>query len=558
MEPGTFLSARLFSNNMPMSHTTQEKNGSGMIVSAALLLGVASLVSRVVGLLRDRVFTTMFGAGDTFDAFVVAFRIPDLIFNLVVIGALSAAFIPLFTQKMVSGKKGEEEAHRFALSILHLMGIGIGVLSIFFALFAPHIIPLIAPGFEGDKLRLTIMLSRIMALQPILLCASFVFSGVLNSYKRFFAYALAPIVYNIGIIIGAIFFTPIMGAAGLGWGVVLGAFLHAGVQFPSVIRVGFRWKPVLISSTKDLFAIWKMMLPRMFGLAAQQTNLFIVTIIGSGLLSGSISAFHLANNVQYIPIGIFGIAFAQAAFPTLSELYARKKHAEFRHTITKSFRYIMFFVLPFSALFYLLRSQIIRVLFGQGAFNWADTTVTYETFGFLVMSIFAQATIPLLTRAFYAQHNTRIPVLISIGSIAVNTLIAFPFAHMYGVQGLAIAFSASTIIQLAVLLGILHVQLDGFDDKKVIMSIGKMAIATVIGAVATQLLKTPIAAVVDMQRFWGILTQLIGSFAGGILVYVIVCIFLKSEELEIIKRYIPKSWKLPSGTDTPRFSGLIE
>jgi len=535
------------------------RNGSnGMIVSAALLLGVSSLLSRVVGLFRDRVFTSLFGAGDTFDSFVVAFRIPDLIFNLVVIGALSAAFIPIFTEKMVTGKKGEEDAHRFALSILHLMGIGIGILSACFALFAPQVIPLIAPGFSGEKLDMTIMLSRIMALQPILLCISFVFSGILNSYKRFFAYALAPILYNFGIIAGAMYLVPILGVAGLGWGVVLGALLHAGVQFPSVLRVGFHWRPVLISSSKDLLNIWRMMLPRVFGLAAQQTNLFIVTIIGSGLLSGSIAAFHLANNVQYIPIGIFGIAFAQAAFPTLSEQFARKKRADFRHTITKSFRYIMFFVIPVSALFYLLRSQMIRVLFGHGAFNWADTTVTYETFGFLVISIFAQATIPLLTRAFYAQQNTKIPVLISLGSIALNTALAFPFARMYGIQGLAIAFSVATIVQLAVLLGILHIRLDGFDDKKVIISISKMVAATMVAAIATQLLKTPIAAIVDMQRFWGILTQLLGSFGGGIIIYILVCMLLRSEELDIIKRYIPKQLRLPSGTDTPRFSGLLE
>lgn len=540
-----------------MSHH-RKNDSNGMIVSAALLLGVSSLLSRLVGLLRDRVFTSMFGAGDTFDSFVVAFRIPDLIFNLVVIGALSAAFIPLFTQKMVAGKRGEEDAHRFALSILHLMGIGIGIFSICFAIFAPQIIPLIAPGFSGTKLATTVMLSRIMAFQPILLCLSFVFSGILNSYKRFFAYALAPILYNLGIIIGAVFFVPVMGVAGLGWGVVFGALMHAGVQFPSVLRVGFRWKPVLISSASDLLNIWRMMLPRVFGLAAQQANLFIVTIIGSGLASGSIAAFNLANNVQYIPIGIFGIAFAQAAFPTLSEQFAKNQKIHFRHTITKSFRYIMFLVVPVSALFYLLRTQIIRVLFGHGAFSWSDTTVTYETFGFLVISIFAQATIPLLTRAFYAQQNTKIPVITSIGSIVLNTALALLFSHWYQVPGLALAFSISTIIQLAVLLGILHVRLDGFDDRKVIIALSKMVIATVVAAITTQLLKTPIASVVDMQRLWGILTQLLGAFGGGIIAYILVCILLKSEELEIIKRYIPKKLRLPSGTDTPRFSGLIE
>lgn len=531
---------------------------NGSIVSAALIIGASSFLSRIIGLLRDRTFTTLFGAGDTFDAFIAAFRIPDLIFNLIVIGALSAAFIPMFTEKMVAGKDGKSDAYRFALSVLNLMGLGIAFLSVLYMFFAPSIVSLITPGFAGEKLRLTIELSRIMALQPLLLSISFVFSGILNSYKRFIAYALAPILYNLGIIAGAVFFVPQIGVTGLAWGVVFGALLHVLVQFPSVFAVGFRWKMVLISSTEDWRKLWRMMLPRVFGLAAQQTNLFIVTVLGSGLLSGSIAAFHLANNAQYIPIGIFGIAFAQAAFPTLSEQVARKQVLAFRHTVTKSFRYIMFFVVPISALFYLLRAQIIRVLFGDGAFSWDDTAITYDTFGFLVMSIFAQATIPLLTRAFYAQQNTKTPVIVSLVSIMLNTMLAFPLSGRLGIQGLAIAFSFSAIVQLAILLGVLHWELDGFDDKVVLKSMFKIVLATLVAALVAQGLKTPIAYLVDMQRFWGIATQLVGVFLGGMIAYVIVCMICKSEELEIIKKYIPRKLKFTAGSDTPRFSGFME
>ncbi len=533
-------------------------NGNGSIVSAALILGASSLVSRIIGLLRDRTFTTLFGAGDIFDAFVAAFRIPDFIFNLVVVGALSAAFIPMFTEKLISSKQGKDSAYRFALSIFNSMALGIGVLGLLYAIFAPWIVPLITPGFSGDKLSLTIELSRIMALQPLLLSASFVLSGILNSHKRFVAYALAPIVYNVGIIAGAVYLVPYMGPAGLAWGVVFGAAMHFAIQLPSAIRVGFRWMPVLFSSRDDVRNIWRMMLPRVFGLAAQQMNLFIVTILGSSLLSGSIAAFHLANNAQYIPIGIFGIAFAQAAFPTLAEQNARRQKEEFRNTITKSFRYIMFLVVPISALFYLLRAQIIRVLFGDGAFTWDNTGITYETFGFLVMSIFAQATIPLLTRAFYAKQNTKTPVIISLASVAVNTALAFPLSRMYGVQGLAIAFSLAAVVQLVILLSVLHYTLNGFDDRKVFISTLKIVFATLIAAAVAQFLKTPIAAVVDMQRFWGIAAQLIGSFSGGIVTYILVCMAFKSEELEIIKKYIPRSMKLTAGADTPRFSGMME
>ncbi|MBI1833726.1 MAG: murein biosynthesis integral membrane protein MurJ [Candidatus Andersenbacteria bacterium] len=533
------------------------KSGNGSIVSAAFIIGVASLASAFVGLVRQRVFSTHFGAGDTFDAFIAAFRVPDLIFNLVVIGALSAAFIPMFTEKLVK-KSGEEEAYTFASAVLNILIIAVVVLAVVYAALAPWFVPLIAPGFEGEKLQLTIRLSQIMSVQPILLGASFVFSGILNSYKRFVAYALAPIFYNLGIIAGVIWLVPMMGINGLGWGVVLGAALHILVQFPAVLRVGFKWKPVLTSSNSDLKKLWKMMVPRVFGLAAQQINLLVVTILGSGLLVGSIAVFNLANNIYNLPITIFGIAFSQAAFPTLAEYAATKRHSEFRGTLTRTFRYILFFAIPLSALFYLFRAQIVRVLFGDGAFDWEDTVMTFETLGFLVISIFAQATIPLLTRAFYAKQDTKTPVIISIISIVANVALALWLAPRMGVQGLALAFSIGAIIQLLLLLGILHRQLEGFDDVKVLASLMKIVVASIAGAIAAQLLKYPIASFVDMQRFWGVLTQLIGAVFGGLLVYLVICWLVGSPELEALKRYLPRRFKMASGTDTPRFEGHQE
>ena len=532
---------------------------SGNLVSAAIILGIASLLSRVVGLVRERVFTTTFGAGDTFDAFLAAFRVPDLIFNLIVIGALSAAFIPLFTDKLVNGgRKAKEEAHEFASAVLTSILLVVGVLSLLYAIIAPWIVPIITPGFTGDKLALTVMLSRIMALQPILLGLSFVFSGILNSYKKFLAYALAPVIYNIGIIFGVLFLVPWMGVAGLGVGVVIGAFLHMLVQLPSVLGLGYRVRFSFLSSRKDVVALWRMMIPRMFGLAAQQVNLIVVTVIGSNLVTGSITAFHLANNIQYVPVGIFGLAFAQAAFPTLAEQYSRKQKQAFITTLTKSFRYILFFVIPVSLYFYMLRSQIVRVLFGDGAFDWEDTFLTFETFGFLLVSVFAQATIPLLARAFYVQQDTKTPVIISFLSIVLNVVLALFLSPVYGVQGLAIAFSASAIVNLMMLLGVLHWQLGEFRDKEVLISLVRISFATIIGAIALQFLKYPIASVVNMQMFWGVASQMAGTFIGGVIVYLLVCWMLGSDELVALRKYLPKKAKLPSGMETPRFGGLLE
>lgn len=539
-----------------MAHNS--RNGNGSFVSAAFILGIASLASRLIGLLRLRVFTTTFGAGDTLDAFLSAFRIPDAIFNLVVIGALSAAFIPLFTEKMVRGEKGERDAFLFASSILNVLLLAVCALALVYAVFTPQLVGLIAPGFRGDKLALTIQLSRIMALQPILLTISFVMSGVLNSYKRFTAYALAPIFYNLGIIAGVLYLVPMMGIAGLGWGVVLGALLHVAVQVPSFFAVGFRWQARLVSSWSDVRALWSMMLPRVFGLAAQQVNLLTVTVLGSGLLAGSIAAFHLANDIQYVPIGIFGLAFAQAVFPTLAEQVSLGKQNEFRNTLTKAFRYILFLVIPVSVYFFLLRAQIVRVAFGAGAFDWEDTIMTFETLGALTISIFAQATVPLLTRAFYVKQDTKTPVIISILSIALNVVLALWLSPMMGVKGLAVAFSASSILNLLMLLGTLHWRLHGFNDKEVLLSVARISAATLVGGIVLQLLKTPVALLVDMQKFWGVATQLGVTFVAGSAAYVLICYMMHAPELAVLRRYMPRRFKLKAGVETPRFGGLIE
>lgn len=531
---------------------------NGRILPAALILGVASLLSRIVGLVRERVLTTTFGAGDTFDAFVAAFRIPDLIFNLVVIGALSAAFIPLFTAKLVQKKQGKSPAFDFAVSVLNIMVLVVGVLAGMYALLAGQLVPLITPGFTGEKLELTITLSRIMALQPIILAISFVFSGVLNSFKRFVVYALAPILYNIGIIFGVVVLVPVMGISGLGWGVVLGAILHVAVQLPSVLFVGFRWHPLLAWKSKDFRKMWWMMVPRVFGLAAQQVNLLVVTIIGSTLLAGSITAFHLANNVQHLPVGIFGIAFAQAAFPTLAEQISRRQKQAFLNTLTRSFRYVLYFVVPISVFFLLLRAQIIRVLFGDGAFDWEDTILTFETFGWLIISIFAQATIPLLTRAFYAQQDTKTPVIISLVSIVLNIILAFLLAPRFGVQGLAAAFSVAAIVNLMLLLGMLHWRLSGFNDREVLISLARIVAATVLAGVVVQQLKVPVAAIVNMQRFWGVFVQLSVAGLGGALTYLFFSWLFQAEELVALRRYFPRKGRLglKAGTETTRFGGL--
>lgn len=545
-----------------MEMSMNKSSVQGGIISAAVVLGVASLGSRLAGLLRERVLTTVFGAGDIFDAFVAAFRLPDLIFNLIVVGALAAAFIPLFTEKLVKGeKKGQSsDAMYFANSVMNLVFLVVAVLSGIYILLANYLVPIITPGFSGEQLQLTIMLSRIMALQPVFLSVSFIFSGVLNSYKRFVAYAFAPILYNVGIIIGVLFLVPKIGIAGLGWGVVLGAALHMLVQMPSVLAVGWHWQPVMSWTSEDIKTLRRMILPRMFGLSTQQVNLFLVTILGSTLAAGSISVFHLANNVQGVPIGLFGIAFAQAAFPTMAEQQSRKNYQGFRRTVTRTFRYILFFIIPISVFFFLLRAQLVRVLFGAGAFDWEDTVLTLETLGLLLLSLFAQASIPLLARAFYVRQNTITPVIISLISIVLNIGLAIILAPWMGVQGLALAFSVAAVAQLFMLLGTLYHVLHGFDDREVLLSLVKITFASLGAGLVVQEIKYPVSLMVDMRQLWGVATQLFLALGAGGLAYIGLSWIFRCDELTVLVRYMPRKirGKLVLSVETSRFESMSE
>ncbi len=364
--------------------------------------------------------------------------------------------------------------------------------------------------------------------------------------------------YNLGIISGVLVLYPRLGVSGLGWGVVVGAILHLAVQLPSILKMGWRWRPVIAWNRQDVKTLWVMILPRVFGLAAQQINLLVATVIGSTLLAGSISAFYLASNVASLPIGIFGIAFAQAAFPTLAQYIARGQQTEFVKTLTGTVRYILFFVLPASVFFFLLRAQIIRVLFGDGAFDWEDTILTFQTFGWLTISIFAQAIIPLLTRAFYVRKNTMIPVAVSIFSILLNVGIALWLAPRLGVPGLAIAVSVEAIVNALLLSAVLRWQLGTFHGRIVSGAILRLITAALGAGAAVQLLKYPVAAVVDMQRFWGVLTQLLVATAGGGGMYLLLCWLFDCEELSAVRRYLPRRLRALAAPNTPRLEGLVE
>ncbi|MDD4995417.1 MAG: murein biosynthesis integral membrane protein MurJ [Patescibacteria group bacterium] len=503
---------------------------STSIISAAVIVAAASFASRLLGVVRDRILAGQFGAGDELDIYYAAFRLPDLVYSLLVAGALSAGFIPIFAE-LISGDKSQKAAWRVANGVLNIVFLGTAALCAILALLAPYIIPFVTPGFSGEKLEFTIQLSRIMFLSPLFLGLGAVFGGILQTHKRFILYSVAPIFYNLGIIFGALFLVDRFGLAGLAYGVAIGAFLHFAVQIPGAYALGWRYSPALPLGDKHVRKIGKMMVPRVLSLAVNNINIIVITAIASTLAAGSVAVFNLANNLQYFPVGIIGFSFAIAAFPTISEFAASESWEKFRKAFSNTVRDILFFMIPASIVFLLLRAQIVRVILGYGEFSWEDTILTADALAFFALSLFAQAIVPLLVRMFFAVKNTATPFIAAILSAALNIALALWLIEPLGVVGLALAFTAASIFNAVFLWVALRFRVGYLFEFTIIQSLYKITVAALAMGLVIQVSKYLVEPFVNMQTFIGILTQ--GAVAGGLglLVYCLVCLILRSPEM---------------------------
>ncbi len=501
------------------------------IVGAATIVGVLSFVSRIVGLIRDRILAGEFGAGDTLDVYYAAFKIPDFLFSLIVVGALSASFVPIFIDqyhKHISKKA----AWQFTNNIMHVLAIAMLAIVLILFAFSEPFAALVAPGFPEYKQQLVAQFMRIMVFAQLILTVSMVFGSVLQSMKRFFLYSLAPIFYNVGIIIGAVFFVDWMGAIGLAWGVVFGAFLHLLIQLIGVRNLGYAYK--FSCGLKDACTrkLIKLTGPRLLGIATSQILFLILAILATTLVAGSVTVFQFAYNIQFFAVGIVGISFAVAVFPTLST-HASKEHMEdFVKTLSTTIRQVLFLMIPLMTLFLVLRAQIVRVVVGAGAFDWAATIATADTLAFFALTFIPQALVFILARAYFAIHDTITPLTAAIIGAVVGIISAFLFVDSYGVIGLGMAYSLASLVNASILWVSLRQRLGTLDELGILHAFSKMLAAGVLGAVVMQVLKPVAVSIISLDTFMGVFTQ--GFLAGGsgLLVYVAISHALKSKELE--------------------------
>lgn len=526
------------------------------ITGAAIILAAASLISRLLGLVRDRVLAHYFGAGEIIDAYQAAFKIPDLLYNLSLLGALSIGFIPIFTKLYLKARGKQKEAWNFLNNTFNLLSVVLMAAALILGLLMPALAGLVAPGFSGEKRNLTILLARIMLFSPLLLGLSAVAGGVFQSLKNFLIYSLSPLFYNLGIILGVLFLVPCFGPAGLAWGVVLGAFLHLIVQAPFLLKTGWRWRPLFDWRDQNLWKMIRLVIPRAFGLAALQINMLAITALASTLTAGSVAIFNYAYNLQSFPLGIIGVSFAVAAFPTFAALAARNKKEELARVLAQTTRQTLFFIIPLSVLFLMLRAQIVRVALGSGAFDWAATVQTADTLAFFALSLFAQSLSALLARAFYALEDTKTPLLIGLATVIINIAAGWWLTKdKFGVEGLALSFSLASVLNTALFWILLRRRLGSLKEETILPAFYKMSIAALIMGLGIQGLKNLIAPAVNMDTFLGVFSQGLLAGLGGLLIYVLIGLSLKSHEMiifvETIKKKFVRQKNLP-----PDISGI--
>ena len=503
---------------------------SKSIIGAATIVGVLSFASRIVGLVRDRILAGEFGAGEVLDAYYAAFKVPDFMFSLIVVGSLSASFIPLFT-KYYTRKISRKKAWEFTNRILHLVGLAIVVVSVALGFGADYVVTLIAPGFSVEQQAFVVELFRIMLGAQVILAISVVFGSVLQSLKRFFIYALSPILYNVGIIIGALFLVPIIGPIGLAWGVVLGALMHLIVQTIGVVHAGYRYKFSWSLRDKDTAELVRLTGPRMLGIAINQVMFVILTIIATTLATGSVTIFQFAYNIQFFPVGIIGVSFAIAAFPTFSETVERKKMKEFVEMFSSTVRNILFLLVPLMILFLVMRAQIVRVVVGAGAFDWEATILTADTLAFFTLTFIPQAFVFLLARAFFALHDTVTPMTAGIVATIAGLISALWLTEHFGVIGLGMGYSIAAIINMVLLWVPLRQRIGSLDGERILQTVFKITIAGMLCMLVMQLLKLVVVNFITLDTFAGVFLQgFIAGFAGWI-VYVAVAALLKTQEL---------------------------
>ncbi len=446
------------------------------------MVSIAVMCSRVLGLVREQVFAGLFGAGFTYDAFVVAFRIPNLLRDLFGEGALSAAFVTVFSA--YDSNRSQADTWKLASNVLTFILVLLSILTLIAIYYAGSIVAILAGEFNKDKAELTVMLTRIMLPFLIFISISAVVMGILNTKGRFFMPALASSYFNVGSLLGGTslaFILPRYGypaIVGMAIGTLIGGAMQLGCQLPTLFKTGFRYRPILILTDPGLLRILKLMIPATVGLSATQINIFINTNFAASCGDGAVSWLYYAFRLVQLPIGVFGVALSIAMLPVLAKQAARKEISAMKETMISSLVMVFALSLPATAGLIILAKPIIHLIFEHGVFTPSDTVATAETLSFFAIGLFAYAANKILVPTFYALDKTNFPVIGSFISIFTNIIIVKLTIAQYQHLSIALSTSCTMILNFLFLMFVLYRCMGGYPLKHLFSGLTKIAIAT--------------------------------------------------------------------------------
>ena len=507
------------------------------VAGAAVLVGLGFLGSRLLGALRAVAIANEYGTSAELDAFWVAIRLPDLVFQVLAGATLAAAFIPVYASYVA--RRGDDEAWRLASIVLNWVLLATIALATVVFLAAEWIVPAMAPGLgEGlpnqDELRHdAIFLTRMMLVSPILFAVSGMITGILNARQHFLLPAFAPMLYNLAIIAGAVLLSDRYGVEGLAIGVIVGSGLHLAIQLPALAAAGFRLVPSLNLREPGVQRVLRLMGPRMIGLAAAQVNLVVLTFFASFEGAAAISALNFAWLILLFPVGLFGMSLAMAVFPSLAAQAARGDHGAVREMVASTLRFTMFLSLPAGVAMIFLREPLVRTLLEHGSFDEVSSALVSATLLYFAIGLFAHSAIEVLSRGFYALGDTRTPVAFAVGSMILNLVLAAILVGPLGVGGLALALSIAAIVEAGLLLITLHGRLEGgLWTRPLATTLLRIFIATALMAEGLAVL----LEVLDESGDFGprsFFALLVGT-VGGAVVYYLASLIMRTREAELI------------------------
>jgi putative peptidoglycan lipid II flippase len=514
------------------------------LARSAGLIGIATLTSRLLGLVRDRTYAHFFGAGDAMDAFIVASRIPNLVRDLFAEGAMSAAFVPTFTRYLTT--RGKEAAWRLGSQTINALVLVTGIIVVLGILFARPVTELYAGEFARvpGKLELTTILTQLLFPFLTMIAVAVALMGMLNSLGRFFIPALSPAMMNCAVIVVAFIMVPLSGRLGvapvyaLAVGMLLGGIAQIAVQWPALRREGYRHRLALDPRDPGLREILALMGPGTIGVAATQINLFVNTQLATAQGTGPPSWLNYAFRLMYLPIGLFGVSIATAALPDISRHAARESLADMRDTISRGLRMMLMLNVPAMAGLVVLAAPIVGLILQSGEFDDTDTTATAAALAYYAPGLLGYSAVKIATPTFYALREARTPVIVSMLAIGTNVVLSLLLVRALGYLGLALGTALAAIVNASVLLALLRRRLGGLDEGRIAVALVKITLASlVMGAAAWGVER----AMWSVAPGFGVLARAIRVFSAigvALLVLAAAARLLRIQEFEDASRRV--------------------